>query len=152
MNDPRLDRDLQELFGELRTEDTAKTPDFAEMMTRVRAQLGEGEGAGAPEVVSIHSKRVGRSRAGARGVPRARWGWLGGVLAAAVVAGVMLVDRGPISDEAFEELVGAYASDPALGGWRSQTDALLELPGREIVTTVPRVGGARTLLGVPGLN
>lgn len=151
MNDQRPDRDLRELFGELRADDATKTPDFHEMMARVRADIDGTTESGA-DVVSIQEKREERRRAGARGGWKPRLAWMGGVLAAAAIASVMLVGRGPISDEGFEELVNAYASDPALGAWRSPTDALLELPGREIVTTIPRVGGTRTLLSVPGLN
>jgi len=152
VNDPRNDRDLRELFDEFRTEDRVKTPDFQPMMARVRADIEGDAGAQASEVVSIHSKQAERGWAGARSFRSHRWTWMGGVLAAAAIAAVMLVGQGSISDEGFEELVNAYANDPALGGWQSPTDALLELPGREIVTTIPRVGGTRTLLGVPEIS
>ncbi len=151
MNDPRKDRVLQELFGELRAEDSTKTPDFHAMMAQVRADIGGTEEAEASGVVNIHSRQSERSRAGARGIRTLRWTWLGGVLAAAVIATVMLVGRDEISDQGFEDLVNSFTSDPALGAWKSPTDALLELPGREIVTTVPRIGKP-TLLGVPGLT
>lgn len=151
VNDPRKDRDLQELFAELREEDRNLTPDFQSMMARVRADMAAEDEAEASEVVNIQSKMRERSRAGARGTRAVRWTWMGGVLAAAAIAGVIMMGQGTISDQGFEDLVNSYSSDPALGAWRSPTDALLELPGREIVTTIPKVGGSTRLLGVPGL-
>lgn len=152
VNDPRNDRDLSELFTELRNEEQGLAPDFQSMMARVKADIEEGTEADASEVVSIQSKMSARSRAGARGVRTLRWAWMGGALAAAAIAAVIVMGGDSISDDGFEDLVNAYANDPALGAWQSPTDALLELPGREIVTTIPRVGGTKNLLGVPGFT
>ncbi|MEN8374561.1 MAG: hypothetical protein ABFS34_03865 [Gemmatimonadota bacterium] len=129
MDDQRPDRDLRELFDELRTEDAQAAPDFPTLTARARAE--------------------GRR---ARPVRTKRLLLTGGLLAAAATAAVMLVGRAPISDEGFEEVVTAYASDPLLGAFRSPTDALLAVPGGEIVTTIPRVGDVSTVFGVSGLT
>jgi hypothetical protein len=126
VNDQRPDRDLRELFDELRTQDAHAAPHFPTLMARARA---EGR----------------RARPGPK-----RWLLTGGLLAAAAAAAVMLVGRAPISDEGFEEVVTAYASDPVLGAFRSPTDALLAVPGGEIVTTIPRVGDVSTVFGATG--
>jgi hypothetical protein len=40
----------------------------------------------------------------------------------------------------FRRTVLAYASDPALGAWRSPTAFLLDVPGHNLLTDVPRIG------------
>jgi hypothetical protein len=52
----------------------------------------------------------------------------------------MVWPRSPSPEDAFERAVRAFENDPALGAWRSPTDGLLDVPGLQLMTTVPSVG------------
>ncbi|MGD8276634.1 MAG: hypothetical protein PVH00_01350 [Gemmatimonadota bacterium] len=131
MSDPRPDADLRDRFQQLRSEDRAVAPEYAAMMERVRADLGEGVTAVGPD----RRERV-RSRWWRR---HPRWLVAGGTLAAAAaLATFLLFNPEARADRAFERTVETFTT--ATGGWRSPTDRLLDLPGSELMRSVPRVG------------
>lgn len=134
MDNQQPDRDLKELFAELQREDARQTSDFRTLMDGVWAE--------AEVDLRADEEDGGRRRRGWR--PLAGLG----VLAAAAIAALIVVQPQPTSETEFEELVRAFSSDPALGAWTSPTDRLLDLPGREIVTTIPAVGTTNALSGM----
>ncbi len=146
MNDPRQNRDLKELFQGLRAEDGEGAPDFARLMGRVRqdaSTLDEERSTQTP----APAIRGRRRRSTAHGVVAGqwvrghrRWAWAGSLLAAAAVAGLLLLGPGRSADTRFEHAVRSFAVDPAGGGWRSPTDRLLHVPGQELLTTIPTIG------------
>jgi hypothetical protein len=121
MND-RQDPELRALFEAQRKHDTIDAPPFAEMMARAQAA-----GAAVPQPLRITRTRRHRE-------------WAGGLAAAAVVAALIVIPRVRSGDDAFEQAVRAFQSDPALGAWQSPTDGLLDLPGDGLLSTVPTVG------------
>ena len=141
MDNQQRDRDLKELFAELRSEEARRTPDFDGLMERVWAES---------ETDLRASDDLAGKQSGGDVRGRRRWRpWAGlGVLAAAAIASIILVQNQPTSESEFEELVRAFSSDPALGAWKSPTDGLLNLPGQEIVTTIPAVGTTNALRGM----
>jgi hypothetical protein len=119
MTHPSDDEIRARFQGLKRDVEQGGVPDFREMVARARAEAPPDA---APE--------------------RRRWliagGWAGAA-AAAAVAGVLLT-RGPSAEDLeFERMVAAYAA------WSSPTDALLEVPGNEMLSSVPSLGG------LPGL-
>lgn len=123
MSDRRQDADLRARFQAQRREDAGAAPPFARLAARARAEAAQASPAIAPR--------------------RRRWrhfAYAGG-LAAAAAAAVLIIPRSPSSEDAFEQAVRAFGSDPALGAWRSPTSGLLHVPGSELMTTVPRLGG-----------
>ncbi len=130
MSDQSRDRELKALFQGLRAEGEKRTPDFAHMMAQAREQAGEAPAA------------HGTSRGLTPGwrVFRPRLAWASGALAAAAAAVLMfVVPDGP--DAHFEQVVRAFSTDPAAGQWTSPTDGLLQVPGLELLSTVPSIGG-----------
>lgn len=136
MSVPTEDRDLREAFGHLRLEleDPERVPPFLPMIERARLQ---GTNDPAPSTAE-----------------RRRWltgppfPWLSrGVragLAAAAVAGILLTSGARDPDREFQHLVSTYvATSPSL--WRSPTSRLLDVPGLELVRSVPAIG-----IPVPG--
>lgn len=83
--------------------------------------------------------RVGATRPdGLHRVVRSRWIWAGAsVAAAAAVAALMLFHPDARADREFERTVRDFAESTR---WTSPTDVLLELPGSEIMKSIPRVG------------
>jgi len=81
----------------------------------------------------------------ARRFPRSL-AWGGSLLAAAAAAVLLLVQIPGTSDSEFVQVVQAFSSDPASGAWKSPTDALLDVPGAEILFTVPSIRTSRWLL------
>ncbi|MEZ4416000.1 MAG: hypothetical protein R3E10_09595 [Gemmatimonadota bacterium] len=135
MSDPRLDGELKEGFQRLRSEDRAAAPDFARMMAEVRAQVEEGTW---KETLQDSSVSVGGSRH--RAGPRSGWLWAGGSLAAAAAAAaLLLLSPQARADREFEQTVRAFTT--ATAGWRTPTDELLDMPGIQIMKTVPSIGG-----------
>lgn len=131
MNDPRPDAELRERFQQLRSEDRAAAPDFAVMFEQARAEAAAG---GAAEVGVAHPVRP----RGFQRVARSRWMWAGGsVAAAAAVAALLLFHPGARADREFVRTVREFAESTR---WRSPTDMLLDLPGSEIMRSIPRVG------------
>ena len=111
------DADLERAFEALRREEADTAPDFGTMVARARHGLGETE------------PGPGLLRAG------------GGLLvAASLVAAVVLtvVPRGPRP---------APPSLTSIEHWVAPTDFLLQTPGLEVLSTVPRIGGPPSLPG-----
>jgi hypothetical protein len=129
VSDQSRDRELEALYEGLKAEDEKQAPDFARMMAKAHAQAGE-----------TAASRADRP-AGSGGLfARPRLAWAGGAVAAAAAAVLMLmIPRGP--DAHFEEVVRAFSTDPAAGQWTSPTDGLLQVPGVELLSSVPRIGG-----------
>ena len=126
MNDPR-DTELRARFEAQRRAEASEAPPFASMMERARAAAGDA----APRI---------RPR-------RPNWrdlAYIGGLAAAAAIAALLVIPRGASNEDAFEQAVRRFQNDPALGAWQSPTDGLLDVPGSQLITTVPSVGtGAR---------
>lgn len=122
MNDRQQDTELRAHFHAQRRADANEAPSFANVMAGARAQ------AAAP----------------ARGIPSRRPLWrrfaYAGGLAAAAAIGALLAIRPPSGQDAFEQAVRAFQSDPALGAWQSPTDGLLNVPGSQLISTMPSVG------------
>lgn len=137
MSEQPVDDGLRGRFQDLRaaTEQPGRVPEFRAVYdladTKARARPAFGVIDGAPR---SHRDIM---RMGA---------WASAALAAAV-AGLILVERGPSEDEEFARLVAAYASETAAGAWRSPTSGLLDVPGMELVRSVPSIGAQ-----VPGLD
>jgi hypothetical protein len=123
MNDRHqdTDTDLRARFDAQRSADRNEAPPFAAMLARAHA---EAEAASS--------------------VPRAfnvrRLVYASSLAAAAMIAAVLLVPRTASKEAAFEQAVRAFQKDPALGAWQSPTDGLLNVPGSNLITTVPSVG------------
>jgi hypothetical protein len=127
---------LRERFRELRAEVRAQgTPAFGPMLERARVEAAER-----PALGLVHGDAPGGRPARPSRLIR-RGAWTSALLAAGV-AGLLLVARASSGDEdrEFERLVGAYASLAAGGAWRSPTSGLLEVPGAELLRSVPRLG------------
>lgn len=130
MSDQSRDRDLSALYQGLKDEEQERAPDFARMMAQAREQAG-----GAP---AAHGTNRGLTPG--RRVFRPGLAWASGALAAAAAAVLMfVVPDGP--DAHFEQVVRAFSTDPAAGQWTSPTDGLLQVPGLELLSTVPSIGG-----------
>lgn len=129
-NQPQ-DPDLRALFRELREEDEGRAPSFQELWAGVRGRAPDG-GAG----------RGGGRRV--RGhIPR-RLAWGGSLLAAAAAtAALLLLPARGGSDAEFVTAVRSFSANTAGGAWRSPTDALLALPGSDVLTKRPNIGGGQ---------
>ncbi len=126
MNDPH-DNELRARFQAQRRTEANEAPPFASMMERARATAGNA------------APRIRQRRPNWRDLV-----YIGGLAAAAAIAALIVIPRGPSSEDAFEQAVRRFQNDPALGAWQSPTDGLLEVPGSQLITTVPSVGtGAR---------
>jgi hypothetical protein len=130
MSDPSRDRELEALFQGLREEERARSPDLATMMAEVRRSLASdvAEPDAGPRWWRWHPT-VGP-----------RLAWAGGALAAAAAAVLLVVGTGQQEDP-FVAAVRAFQADPTSGAWRSPTDDLLHVPGLELVTSLPSIGG-----------
>jgi hypothetical protein len=133
MSESRVEEDLRRRFQELRAGTGAgRRPEFGAVMARAGAAADAR-----PALEVVRGGRVGSRR----------WVLVGASALAATVAGLLLVDRGPSSDEDFARLVAAYSSESAAGAWRSPTSGLLAVPGMELTRAVPTIG-----VSVPGLE
>jgi hypothetical protein len=121
MSDRQQDTDLRARFEAQRHADANETPSFADMMARARGE--------ADRVVPMAS----RTR-------KVRLVYAGTLAAAAAIAALIVIPRMSPNDDAFERAVRAYRNDPALGAWQSPTDGLLDVPGSQLISTVPRMG------------
>jgi hypothetical protein len=132
----RDDDRLREAFQALRaeSEQAGRVPGFAAMLGEAKRQA---EARPNLEVIA-----GGRSGPGP-GLSRRRFlragAWASAVLAAAV-AGLILIDRAPAGEEDFERLVAAYASETVGGAWSSPTSGLLEVPGMDLMRSLPSIG------------
>ncbi|MEX1183573.1 MAG: hypothetical protein WEF86_10100 [Gemmatimonadota bacterium] len=127
MNDRHQDPELRALFEAQRHHDANHAPSFAELMARAQAEAETA--AAATAVPALPTLR-----------PRWRREWAGGLAAAAAIAALIVIPRMRSGDDAFEQAVRAFQSDPALGAWQSPTDGLLNLPGDRLLFTIPSVG------------
>ena len=135
----RDERELRGAFEALRAETGAPegVPDFARRVASARAES-------APELRVVEGGATRRVAA-----PWRRTGLWATLATAAAAAAILLVQLGRDSGDAdFERLVSAYASDAALGAWRSPTDGLLRTPGVAL-GAVPRVGAGVRPSGPP---
>ena len=123
MTDRPQDAELRARFDAQRQAEATKAPAFAPMMERARAIAATTSPAGAPRPLTLR-----------------RLGYVGGLAAAAVIATLLIVPRTRSNEAAFEQAVREFQSDPALGAWRSPTDGLLNVPGSQLISTVPSVG------------
>jgi hypothetical protein len=124
----RQDGDLRERFEAMRREDAGRAPRFASVLARARDEAGLEQGR---EKSSVR-----------RGHPLSwrRAAWASGLAAAAVIAALIVIPRVGSEEDAFEQAVQAFQTDPALGAWRSPTASLMNVPGSSLITTMPRVG------------
>ena len=122
MNDRDQDTELRARFDAQRRADASGSPSFDAMIKRARAD--------AANVAPIAPHRITQRRLVVAG----------GLAAAAVLAFLLMVPRATSNEDAFERAVRAYESGPASGAWQSPTDGLLDVPGNQLITTVPSVG------------
>ena len=123
MSEPLPDPELHARFAELKRQDALRAPSFADVLERAQAQAQEAV--------------VAQRRASA--ITRRRVGWATGLATAAAIAALIVIPRTRSGDDAFAQAVQSFHSNPALGGWRSPTDALLDVPGSRLISTVPGV-------------
>ena len=119
MSEQQEDRELRAVFEAQRRVDAVEAPPFAAVVSRA-------------EATSPHMavpRRV-RSR---------KLVYFGGLSAAAAVAALLMVPGMRSGDDAFEQAVRDFQADPASGAWRSPTDALLNVPGSQLISTVPGI-------------
>ncbi len=133
MSEYRVDDGLRDRFQELRAETTRAdgTPEFGALLARAEAD------AAARPTFEIVAGGSGWSR---RRIVRVGW-WASAALAA-TVAGLLITNRGLSEDEEFARLVAAYAADASAGAWQSPTSSLLEVPGIELVRSLPSIGAS----------
>jgi hypothetical protein len=128
MSDRRQDTELRGRFDAQRGTDARATPSFAMMMARARA--GAADAAPAPVATPRRPELH-------------RLAYVGGLAAAAAIVALLVTPRSPSSEVAFEQAVRAFRNDPASGAWRSPTAVLLDVPGSQLMSTVPSVGTQR---------
>ncbi|MGD2070767.1 MAG: hypothetical protein PVI57_18990 [Gemmatimonadota bacterium] len=131
MDDPRFERALRERFARLRGEEEARAPDFETVFGEARRRVEAGGGREPAEVVFARRPR--------------RWYRAAVTLAAAALAAVYL--GAPDPEERFEALVASYSDQLAGGRWRTPTDGLLDVPGMDLLVTVPSIEGLRPGMG-----
>ncbi|MGD2045928.1 MAG: hypothetical protein PVH96_06880 [Gemmatimonadota bacterium] len=126
---------MREAFQDLRADTRASgsVPDFQSMMAEAKRRADETP---ALEVV-VGAGSGARVRAHRRFV---RFGAWASAAVAAAVAALILVDRAPSGEDDFERLVAAYTSETAAGAWSSPTSSLLDVPGMDLMRSVPSIG------------
>jgi hypothetical protein len=122
MSDRQQETELRARFDAQRHADAKETPSFADMMARARAKT--------VDVVPIATRKW----------KLRRLAYAGTLAAAAAIAALIVIPRTASNEDEFEDAVRAYQRGPALGGWQSPTDGLLNLPGSQLMSTVPSVG------------
>jgi hypothetical protein len=122
MTDRQQDTELRARFDAQRRAEASQAPSFASMLARAR-----GAAAAAPALTASRLKLR-------------RFGYASGLAAAAVIAALLVIPRPRSSEDAFEQTVRAFHSNPALGAWRSPTDGLLNVPGSQLISNVPSFG------------
>ena len=123
MTDRPQDAELRARFDAQRRAEASQAPAFASMMARARTADADAGPVTAP-------KRF----------ERRRFMYAGGLAAAAVIAALLVIPRPRSSEDTFEDAVRAFQRNPALGAWQSPTDGLLDVPGSQLISTVPGVG------------
>lgn len=130
------DHDLDQAFAHLREQDRRRTPSAHDLIARAKASIEDD----ASNIALRAAESGDLDRTKGRGW--GRWGVPGlSVALAAAVATVLLVDRDSLADQEFDEVLASYVDTRV--SLRSPSDALLRLPGDELIRTVPRVGGLR---------
>jgi hypothetical protein len=124
------DKDLQDLFSTLRDEEKKEIPAFQTLMARAKEEAAR----------SGMETQAGKR---AHHFTARHLAWGGSLLAAAAAAVLLLVPSEGTSEAEFVQVVQMFSADPASGAWRSPTDALLDLPGKEVLTTIPSIGSSR---------
>jgi len=117
------DAELRARFDAQRRSDAGEVPSFAAMMAQARADVAE-----AAPMLAVHRVRMRRAM------------YVGGFAVAAVLAALLIVPRTHSAKDDFEKAVQAYNNSPTLGGWQSPTDGLLDVPGSQVLSTIPSVG------------
>jgi hypothetical protein len=123
MTDRPQDAELRERFDAQRRADAEHAPSFDAMLARARAGAAD-----ATQPIA------------ARKSTRHQLLYFSGLAAAAVIAMLFVIPRSRSSEDAFEQAVRRFQSDPALGAWQSPTDGLLDVPGSQLISTMPTVG------------
>ena len=123
MTDRPQDTELRARFDAQRHAEAEQAPPFAEMMARARAASAADAPAPGPRMIKLR-----------------RVLYAGGLAAAAMIGALLIIPSASSSEDDFEQAVRAFQSDPALGAWESPTDGLLDVPGSQLISTVPRVG------------
>jgi hypothetical protein len=133
MHEPPGDTELRAVFERLRVADAAQAPSVQTMLdgARTQASLGQVRGQVRGRVRPIQLRPREWRRIVRVAAP----------LAAAATLALLLFARST-PDARFRRTVMAYSSDPALGGWRSPTAFLLEVPGHDLLSALPRIGDA----------
>lgn len=131
MDDDRMREGFQGLRAETRASGSA--PDFQAMMAEAKRRAEETP---ALEVVSGGAGR-GPVRSRRRFM---RFGAWASAAVAAAVAALILIDRGPSGEDDFEALVASYTNETAAGVWSSPTSSLLDVPGMDLMRSVPSIG------------
>jgi len=137
VTDLREDDRLRERFQRLRaeTEEPGRVPDFQAMLARARKDAADRP---ALQVTDGDRRRDHRRTARRRLVRVGAWA---SAALAATVAGILLTRGRTGGEEDFERLVAAYQSDAASGAWKSPTSGLLDVPGIEVIRSLPSIGG-----------
>jgi hypothetical protein len=128
MSDRHQDPELRARFEALKRVDAGRAPAFADVWTQAQDELAGGA-----------REAPRRDWAGWR-VSARRYGWAGGLAVAATIAALIVIPRFQSNEDAFVQAVRAFEANPALGGWRSPTDGLLDLPGSRLISTIPSMG------------
>ena len=115
----------EERFARLKAEDAQRIPDFAAMY-EAAARASEQSEASVP----LEDRRTRLTR----------WTAVATTLAAAAVAGILLLT--PDAEADFEALVSSYSVEFGGSRWRSPTDGLLDVPGMDLIRTVPSIEGS----------
>ena len=129
MSDLRPDPELRAHFDALKRVDASSAPAFADVMARAQAELAEET----QRSDSWWWQRASR-------VTLRRLTYASTLAAAAAIAALILIPRVQSNEDAFVQAVQRFQNNPALGGWRSPTDGLLNLPGDRLMSTLPSVG------------
>ncbi|MBT8398148.1 MAG: hypothetical protein HKO65_15445 [Gemmatimonadetes bacterium] len=133
----RDDHQLRSQFDDLRRRERGRVPDFGTMVARAREDAARS---------GLDAYPLSQ---GVRRLPR-RLAWGGSLVAAAAATVLLLILPPDTSDSEFVHVVQGFSADPAAGAWKSPTDGLLELPGSEILSTVPSISSRRWLLDPSG--
>ena len=120
MSGRQQDPELRAQFAELKRLDASGAPSFAAVMARANE-----EAVSTPQTSVLTFRRLR---------------WASGLAAAAAIAALILIPRTRSNEAQFEQAVKAFANNPALGGWRSPTDGLLNVPGSQLMSTIPSLG------------
>ncbi|HEX6558215.1 MAG TPA: hypothetical protein VF021_02110 [Longimicrobiales bacterium] len=123
MSDRQQDSELRARFDAQRHAEASEAPPFEAMLARARAQAADAVIESAPRRLRLR-----------------RVLYAGGLAVAAAIGALLVLPRSHSSEDAFEQAVQSFQSNPAMGAWRSPTDGLLDVPGSQLMSTVPSVG------------